>query len=69
MSQELEVKALLLVKGEDKYYFLYTPEDTDQLVESLIDIALDPSLNLSWNEVIYCLRQHGLAPADVDLKG
>lgn len=65
MDDELEVKALVLVKGEDTYYFLYTPEDTDELVESLIDIALDPSLSLSWNEVVYSLREHGLAPSSL----
>jgi hypothetical protein len=66
MDEGLEVKALVLFKGEDRYYFLYTPEDTDALVESLIDTALDASLNLGWNEVVYLLREHGLAP---DLEG
>ena len=68
MQDGQELKALVLLKGEDRYYFLYTLEDTEPLVEALIDIALDPTLNLGWNEVVYLLREHGLAPGEVDIK-
>jgi hypothetical protein len=68
MQEAQDLKALVLMKGEDRYYFLYTPDDVDLLVETLIDIALDPALNLGWNDVVYLLQEHGLAPADIDLK-
>lgn len=66
MSGTVDLKALVLLKGEHKYYFVYVPGQEESLVDELLDIALDPSLNLGWSEVIYLLREHGLAPAASD---
>ena len=43
-----EFNILALIKGEERYVFIYDDESRDKLIDVLRDQAADPSLTLSW---------------------
>jgi hypothetical protein len=43
-----EVNVLALVKGAERYVFVYDDASRDALIDVLRDHAADPSLNFSW---------------------
>lgn len=46
MSKSLHV--LAMVKGEERYVFLYDPQSIDQLIDQLGKYASDPELDFTW---------------------
>ena len=46
MSTEFNV--LALIKGEERYVFVYDDESRDTLLETLTDQAANPELSLTW---------------------
>lgn len=42
------INVLALVRGEERYVFLYDDESADQLLRTLGDYAADPDLSFSW---------------------
>ena len=42
------VNVLALIKGTERFVFLYDDESADQLLQSLGNYAADPDLNFSW---------------------
>lgn len=42
------VNVLALIKGTERFVFLYDDESADQLLQTLGDYAADPDLNFSW---------------------
>lgn len=43
-----EYNILALVKGAERYVFVYEDESRDTLVDALRDHAADPRLNFNW---------------------
>lgn len=48
MNQEVNV--LALVKGEERYVFLYTGQNRDDVVEMFGRYASDPELSFTWRD-------------------
>lgn len=42
------VNVLALIKGTERFVFLYDDESADQLLQTLGNYAADPELNFSW---------------------
>ncbi len=42
------VSVLALIKGQERFVFLYDDESADQLLQTLGQYAADPELNFSW---------------------
>lgn len=42
------INVLALVRGEERYVFLYDDESADQLLRTLGEYAADPELTFSW---------------------
>ncbi len=42
------VNVLALIKGEERYVFLYDDESADQLLRTMGEYAADPALSFSW---------------------
>jgi hypothetical protein len=42
------VNVLALIKGEERYVFLYDDESADQLLQTLGQYAADPELTFTW---------------------
>lgn len=42
------INVLALVRGEERYVFLYDDASADQLLRTLGDYAADPDLSFSW---------------------
>jgi hypothetical protein len=43
-----EFNILALIKGEERYVFVYDDESRAELIDALRDQAADPGLTLSW---------------------
>jgi hypothetical protein len=43
-----EFNILALIKGEERYVFVYDDDSRAQLIDTLRDQAADPGLSLSW---------------------
>lgn len=46
MTQELNV--LALIKGEERYIFVYDDDSKDTLINDIRDKASDPAVALNW---------------------
>ena len=42
------VNVLALIKGSERFVFLYDDESADQLLQTLGNYAADPEMNFSW---------------------
>ena len=42
------INVLALIKGSERFVFLYDDESSDQLLQTLGRYAADPELNFSW---------------------
>jgi hypothetical protein len=42
------INVLALVRGEERYVFLYDDDSADQLLRTLGDYAADPELSFTW---------------------
>jgi hypothetical protein len=43
-----ELNVLALIKGTDRYVFVYDDDSRDALIEAFQDQAADPGLSLNW---------------------
>ncbi|MDO5581853.1 MAG: hypothetical protein Q4G69_12050 [Planctomycetia bacterium] len=48
MEQDINVNVLALVKGKERYVFLYTEENRTEILRTLGRYASDPDLSFSW---------------------
>jgi hypothetical protein len=44
----IELNVLALLKGEERYVFVYDDDSQPQLLDAFRDLAADPRLSLSW---------------------
>jgi hypothetical protein len=59
-----ELSVLALVKGDDRFIFVYDDESREQLIESIRNQAADPTVKLSWFDAAVLterVRQQSLA--------
>jgi len=43
-----EFNVLALVKGRERYIYVYDDDSRDRLIDAFRDQAADPAMNLSW---------------------
>jgi hypothetical protein len=43
-----ELNVLALIKGAERYIFVYDDESRAQLIDTIRDLAANPQMNLSW---------------------
>ncbi|MFL5329552.1 MAG: hypothetical protein ACJ8C4_11615 [Gemmataceae bacterium] len=55
MSREVNVLALL--KGHERYVFIYDDESHEELLQTVRDQAADPELSLTWFDVTVLTRK------------
>jgi len=55
MSREVNVLALL--KGRERYIFVYDDESHDLLLETIRDQAADPKLSLTWFDATVLVKR------------
>ncbi|KAA1260027.1 hypothetical protein LF1_25650 [Rubripirellula obstinata] len=52
-----EVNVLALVKGEEKFIFLFDDENRDETLRQLARFAADPELDFSWYDAAMLSRK------------
>lgn len=58
MSQlDKEVNVLALVKGEERFIFLFDDENRDETLRQLARFAADPELDFSWYDAAMLSRK------------
>ena len=63
-----EVNVLALVKGEEKFIFLFDDENRDETLRQLARFAADPELDFSWYDAAMLSRKiRDAVPSDDDL--
>jgi hypothetical protein len=66
VSGESDINVLALVKGEERYIFLYSDENRSQTLRLLGRYASDPDLSFSWYDAAVLSqkirRQTGVDP-------
>lgn len=61
-----DLNVLALIKGEERFIFVYDDESRERLIDSVRDKAADPGVSLSWFDAAVLTqraRQQGL-PTD-----
>ncbi len=51
MQQRKDTNVLAIVKGKERYVFLFDDNSRAKLLEVLSRYAVDPELSLSWKDV------------------
>jgi hypothetical protein len=54
---EKEINVLALVKGEEKFIFLFDDSNRDQTLRQLARYAADPELDFSWYDAAMLSRK------------
>ncbi|MGI6400521.1 MAG: hypothetical protein ACOX0A_00095 [Thermoguttaceae bacterium] len=65
MNQEVNV--LALVKGEERYVFLYTAENREEILETFGRYASDPEMSLTWYDAAVLTRKMLREKRDAEL--
>ena len=65
-----EFNVLALIKGDERYVYVYDDESRETLIGSLRDQAADPHLSLSWFDVAVLIEKareqgQGETPAEL----
>ena len=67
-NMDKEVNVLALVKGEEKFIFLFDDENRDETLRQLARFAADPELDFSWYDAAMLSRKiRDAVPSDDDL--
>ena len=65
---EKEINVLALVKGDEKFIFLFDDANRDETLRQLARYAADPELDFSWYDAAMLSRKiRDAVPADDDL--
>ena len=65
MSQQ-GINVLALLKGEERYVFLYDDRSTDQVLQTLGKYAADPELSFTWFDAAVLSQRVRKLNADLD---
>lgn len=52
-----EFNVLALMKGEDRYIFVFDDDSRQHVIESFRDQAADPALSLTWFDAVVLTRK------------
>ena len=52
-----EFNVLALIKGEDRYIFVYDDASRQQLIATFRDQAADPNLSLTWFDAVVLTKR------------
>ena len=52
-----EVNVLALVKGADRFVYVYDDESQEELIDAIRDHAANPTLSLSWFDATVLTRR------------
>lgn len=52
-----ELNVLALIKGEERYVYVYDDASRDALMETFHDHATNPALNLNWFDAAVLMRK------------
>jgi hypothetical protein len=69
VAMQRGVNVLALIKGDERYVFLYDDESADQLLRTMGQYAADPELSFTWYDAavmsqrIAKLRSESATPA------
>ena len=63
---DTEVNVLALVKGEERFIFLFSDENKDETLRQLARFAADPELDFSWYDAAMLSRKIRDAVPDED---
>ncbi len=64
---EREINVLALVKGEERFIFLFDDENRDETLRQLARFASDPELDFSWYDAAMLSRKiRDAVPSDDD---
>ncbi|MEM9588231.1 MAG: hypothetical protein AAGA03_13195 [Planctomycetota bacterium] len=63
---DTEVNVLALVKGDEKFIFLFDDDNKDQTLRQLARFAADPELDFSWYDAAMLSRKIRDALPEVD---
>ncbi len=64
---DTEINVLALVKGEDRFIFLFDDGNRDETLRQLARFAADPELNFSWYDAAMLSRKiRDAVPLDDD---
>lgn len=65
---DTEINVLALVKGEDRFIFLFDDNNRDETLRQLARFAADPELNFSWYDAAMLSRKiRDAVPMDDDV--
>jgi hypothetical protein len=62
-----ELNVLALIKGEERYIFVYDDESRDDLIDDIRDKAADPTVPINWFDAAVLtqrVRDHDATPAE-----
>lgn len=63
-----EINVLALVKGEERFIFLFDDENRDETLRQLARFAADPELEFTWYDAAMLSRKiRDAVPSDEDL--
>ncbi len=63
------INVLALIKGEERYVFLYDDESGDQLLQTLGQYAADPELTFSWYDAAVMSQRISKLRSDLSAPG
>jgi hypothetical protein len=52
-----EFNVLALVKGQERYIFVYDDDSRHQLIDTFRDLAADPNLSLNWFDAMVLTKK------------
>jgi hypothetical protein len=52
-----DVNVLALVKGQDRYVYVYDDDSQSELIDAIRDHAADPALNMTWFDATVLTRR------------
>ncbi len=67
-EMDTEINVLALVKGEERFIFLFDDENRDETLRQLARFAADPELDFSWYDAAMLSRKiRDAVPTDEDM--
>ena len=59
-----DLNVLALVKGAERFIFVYDDDSRAELMDAVRDAAADPRLALSWHDAVLLIDRAKRQPAD-----
>ena len=66
MNQDQDINILVLVKGSERYTFIYNDDNRGELVRTLGRFAANDELSFSWHDAAVLCQRSKLLSQQVD---